>query len=156
MAIAKHAPQLVILLTAGLALAQTQTPPAEPVAQPALRNIGTMSQLMINIIYPTSDAIFYVDRNEPKTEVDWNNLANQSLMLAESANLLMMPGRARDQQDWLSASAKMREAGTTAFKAARAKDIEGIRNVNDQLYDSCVSCHTKYRPNYPRRPADPK
>lgn len=121
------------------------------------QNVGSMSQLMINIIYPTSDAIFYVDRSAPKTDADWNALANQALMLAESGNLLLMPGRARDQENWVKDSKMMIEAGSAAFKAARAKDIEGIRAVNDQLYQSCVSCHQQYRPNYPgyKRPGQP-
>ncbi len=115
-----------------------------------------MSRLMIDIIYPTSDAIFYVDRDEPKTDLQWNTLASQALMLAESGNLLMMPGRARDQGNWITDSKLMIDAGAAAYKAARAKDLDGVRAVNDQLYQSCVSCHTQYRADYPKRPAAPK
>ena len=107
---------------------------------------------MIDIIYPVSDSIFYIDRNPPKNDVDWNALRGQALMLAESANLIMMPGRARDEGDWIKYSRAMLDAGASAFKAAQAKNIEAIRAVNDQLYNSCVDCHTQYRPNYPRRP----
>jgi hypothetical protein len=117
--------------------------------------VGNMSQLMINIIYPSSDAIFYVDRDEPKTEVQWNALANQALMLAESANLLMMPGRDRQQAEWTKYSKDMLAAGQMAFKAAQAKDLDGVRAVNDQLYNSCVECHMKYRTGYPKRPVAP-
>jgi cytochrome c556 len=114
--------------------------------------VGNMSQLMINIIYPTSDAIFYVDRAEPKTDLEWNALANQALMLAESANLLMMPGRDRQKEDWTQFSKAMRDAGQAAFKAANAHSIDGVRDVNDALYNSCVQCHMAYRSNYPKRP----
>ena len=117
--------------------------------------VGNMSQLMINIIYPTSDAIFYLDRDEPKNEVQWNALANQALMLAESANLLMMPGRDRQQAEWTQYSKDMREAGQMAYKAAAAKDVDGVRAVNDRLYNSCVQCHMKYRSGYARRPVAP-
>jgi hypothetical protein len=122
---------------------------------PPYQIVGTMSQLMIDVIYPTSDAIFYVDRDEPKTDLQWNTLASQALMLAESGNLLLLPGRARDQGNWLIDSKLMIDAGTAAFKAARAKDLDGVRAVNDKLYASCVTCHQQYRPNYPgaRRPA---
>ena len=144
-----------LILLAGAALAQA--PPNEtPAPVSPYRNVGNMSRLMIDIIYPTSDAIFYVDRDEPKTEVQWNTLASQALMLAESGNLLMMPGRARDQGNWMADSKLMIDAGAAAYRAARAKDLDGVRAVNDKLYQSCVACHTEYRPNYPRRPAAPK
>jgi hypothetical protein len=145
-----------LILLAGAALAQAP-PPQEPAAPAApaspYRNVGNMSRLMIDIIYPTSDSIFYVDRDEPKTEVQWNALASQALILAESGNLLMLPGRARDQGNWIADSKLMIEAGAAAYRAARAKDLDGVRAVNDQLYQSCVSCHTQYRKDYPRRPA---
>jgi len=105
---------------------------------------------MINIIYPTSDAIFYVDRNPPSTDAQWNNLSNQALMLAEAGNLLLMPGRTRGKGNWASDSKLMIDAGAAAFKAAKAHDLEAVRAVNDSLYASCVTCHAEYRPNYPK------
>jgi len=132
---------IVCILLAGAAMAQA----------PTFQPVGNMSQLMINIIYPTSDAIFYIDRNPPKTEVDWITLQNQTLMLAESGNLLMMPGRARDQDKWMKESKMLVDAGTAAYKAVRAKDLDGIRAVNADLYAACVTCHMDYRTNYGKR-----
>ena len=66
--------------------------------------VGNMRQLMIDIIYPTSDAIFYVDREPPKNQHDWDVLRTHALTLAESGNLLMMEGRARDQKNWIMES----------------------------------------------------
>jgi len=118
--------------------------------------VGNMSQLMIDIIYPTSDALFYVDRDPPKNEHEWALLRGQALMLAESGNLIMMGGRARDQENWIKYSKIMTDIGKTAFKAAQAKDLDGIRALNDPLNDVCVNCHLQYRPGYHRRPAEAK
>ena len=118
---------------------------------PAFQRVGTMSQLMINIIYPTSDALFYIERTAPKTEVEWNGIRNQALMLAESGNLLMMPGRARDQENWIKDSKMLVDVGAAAYKAAQAKDMDAILALNDQLYQSCVVCHQQYRPNYGKK-----
>jgi len=134
----------IIMASAALAQAPAPTPPP-------YQAVGTMSQLMINIIYPTSDAIFYIDRAVPKTDVEWGALANQALMLGEAGNLLMMPGRARDQGEWMKDAKMLVDAGAAAFRAARAKDVEALRNLNDQLYAACVVCHEMYRPNYGRR-----
>ena len=117
----------------------------------AFQPVGTMSQLMVNIIYPASDAIFYIDRKPPSNDVEWNELANQALILAESGNLLLMPGRARDKGNWTKDTKLMIDAGAAAYKAAKAKDIEGVRAVNDALYASCVTCHAQYRANYLKR-----
>ena len=107
---------------------------------------------MIKIIYPASDAIFYITTREPKTQVEWEELQAKALAVAESANLLMMPGRARDQDRWMDDAKLMLEAGRAAFRAAKAKDVAALDALNDQLYTSCTSCHSHYRTNYGRRP----
>jgi hypothetical protein len=115
--------------------------------------VGTMSDLMVKIIYPASDAIFYITTRTPATEAEWTELQGKALAVAESANLLMMPGRARDQDRWMSDAKLMLDAGRAAYRAARAKDVPGLEAVNDALYTSCTSCHQHYRPNYGRRPS---
>ena len=107
---------------------------------------------MARIIYPTSDAIFYISTREPKTNAEWSDLQGKALVLAESANLLMMRGRARDQDRWMKDAQLMLDAGDLAFKAAKRKDVDGLVAVNDALYASCVTCHQHYRRNYGRRP----
>src|SRR4029077_4835048 len=116
----------------------------------ALKVVGTMSELMIRIIYPASDAVFYITTRTPETEVQWGELQGQTLMLAESANLLMMPGHTRDQDRWMADAKLMRDAAAAAFKAAKAKDLKALEALNDQLYQSCTTCHMHYRPNYGR------
>ena len=126
------------ILFAGAAMAQA----------PSFQPVGSMSQLMINIIYPTSDAIFYVDRAAPKTEVEWIALQNQALMLAESGNLLMMPGRAREPGNWVKETKMMIAAAKACYKAALAKDMAGVLAQGDALTESCIAFHKEYRPNY--------
>jgi lipocalin-like protein len=125
--------------------------PRSQAAAPA--PVGTMSDLMVKIIYPASDAIFYITTRTPENEAQWTELQGKALALAESANLLMMPGRARDQDRWLDDARLMLDAGRAAYRAARAKDVAALEALNDQLYTSCTSCHQHYRPNYGRRPA---
>jgi hypothetical protein len=120
----------------------------------APRPVGTMSELMIRLIYPTSDAVFYITTREPKTEAEWGELQAKTLTLAEAANLLMLPGRARDQDRWMADAKLMYDAGAAAFRAARAKDVPALEALNDQLYQSCVQCHQHYRANYGRRRPD--
>jgi hypothetical protein len=112
--------------------------------------VGTMSELMVKIIYPASDAIFYVTTRTPSTAAEWTDLQAKALMVAESANLLMLPGRLRDDDRWMADAKLMRDAGAAALKAANARDVEALANLNDALYQSCVTCHRHYRPGYGR------
>jgi hypothetical protein len=121
----------------------------------AAQRVGTMSELMIKVIYPTSDAVFYISTRTPASQEQWNELQGQTLMLAESANVLMMTGYARDQDQWMADAKLMREAGAAAFRAAKAKDVAALEGVSDQLYESCTTCHRHYRPNYGRGAAVP-
>jgi cytochrome c556 len=123
--------------------------------EPSFQRVGSMSELMVDVIYPTSDAIFYITTRTPTDQVGWNALRAQALMLAESANLLMLPGRARDQDRWMQDAKLLLDAGTAAFRAVKAKDVDALEALNDQLYQSCVTCHQHYRTNYGRRPAQP-
>ncbi len=119
---------------------------------PPPQRVGTMSELMVHMIYPTSDAVFYISSRAPKTDAEWAVLQAQTLTLAESANLLMMPGRARDQDRWMTDSKLMLEAGRAAFEAAKAKDVPALEALSDQLLESCTTCHQHYRPGYGKRP----
>jgi cytochrome c556 len=134
--------KLAVFLLAASAVAQAPVAP---------RPVGSMSQLMVDIIYPTSDAVFYIQRNPPKTDQEWNTLRAAALTLAESANLLMMPGRARDQGDWMQDAKLLLDTGNDAWKAAQAKDVDAIVALNDRLYTACVTCHQQYRPGYRKR-----
>lgn len=136
-----------VAVAAALAQAGSDRPPT--------RNVGSMSDLMVKIIYPTSDALFYIESRTPTTETEWTALEGQALMLAESANLLMMPGRARDQKQWMADATLMLDAGAAAVKAVKTRNVEAISTLNEQLLESCTSCHKHYRPGYGQKPQPP-
>ena len=134
---------LALLLLASPAIAQT--PPFQPVA--------TISEIMVAITLPYSDALLYIERNPPKDDRDWEMLQMQALMLAESGNLLMMKGRAKNQGQWMKDARLLVEAGVAAVKATRAKDMQAVLALNDQIVQSCITCHTQFRPRNRQRRA---
>lgn len=127
---------------------QVQTQATSKAAPPVPRQVGTMSELMVKILYPASDAIFYISTRTPTDEAGWNVLQGQALMVAESANLLMSPIHAWDDEQWMADSKLMLDAGETAYEAALEKDLDALIAVSDALYKSCVTCHKHYRPEY--------
>ena len=142
---------LLLLCFAGAVLGQAPSTQAVSSESPSLKSIGTMSEVMIDLIFPTSNEIFYVGRNENKTEKDWQDLRTNALILAESANLLMAENRAKDKDRWMKDAKLLWDVGNKAFKFAKAKDLEGMKSLNDDLYEACQSCHEHYRPGYKRR-----
>ena len=134
--------KLALVFVAAIAVAQSPAP---------FQPVGNMSQLMIDVIYPTSDAIFYVERTPPKNDQDWGALRTNALTLAESGNLLMMGARARDQGDWIKDAQMLAGVGAAAYKAAQEKDVKALATLAEPLDASCTGCHKQYRPNvFPR------
>jgi len=144
-----------IVLMLGAALSGGQTTPAAGNQSSSVVRVGTMSELMVHLIYPTSDAVFYISSRTPTTDEEWGQLQAKTLTLAEAANLLMMPGRTRPGQ-WNKDARQMLDAAWGAFKAAKAKDEAGVEAVSDQLYESCVSCHKAYRKDYGKPKPPPR
>ncbi len=155
-------PVMVLTACATLAGAMTaQTPPAqtpsrqelESEAVRSMRRIGSMSDLMVHLIYPTSDAVFYIQTRTPTTNAEWGELEAKTLMFGEAANLLLMPDRIREPEaEWISDAILLLEVGRAALRATRNRDVEALANLNDQLYRSCVSCHSHFRDGYGLRP----
>ena len=126
---------IALLLLVSPALAQS--PPFQPVA--------TINEIMDAITLPYSDALLYIQRNPPQNDRDWETLQLQALMLAESGNLLMMKDRAKNQGEWMKDARLLVDAGIAAVKATRAKDMQAVLALNEQIVSSCITCHTKFR-----------
>ena len=155
--------------------AQTPAPSASPKpaapasAATAPKVEGNLLQLMRGILYPASNVIFAAqdDLSKQPTPPDastspnpltttyggWQAVENAALALAESANLVMMPGRMCSngkpvpirRADWIRDVQKLREAGREAYKAAQKKDKDAIVDVSGTISDACSACHDVYR-----------
>jgi hypothetical protein len=52
---------LLLVWLAGIMVAQAPSP---------FQPVGSVSQLMVDIVYPASDALFYIERDPPKNDHD--------------------------------------------------------------------------------------
>jgi hypothetical protein len=126
-------------------------------SQPAFKPVATVQQLMHATVHPAAEVLFDsvgtiisltgVEEIAPKNEEEWDNVRNNALTLAESGNLLMMAGRARDQQSWIKMSQALIDAGMRAVKAAEAKDPEALFDAGGAVYEVCQQCHELYWKN---------
>jgi hypothetical protein len=116
---------------------------------PGFKPVGTIRQIMLGILTPTSDVIFAVPNKPPQDDAAWQSVQNSSLMLAEVGNLLMIPGRAQDKGDWMKFANQLNEAGAEAFKAANAKNAAALEDIGNKIDGVCEGCHAKYLPKPP-------
>ena len=128
---------------------------------------------MQGVIYPAANVLFSTQTEDPAAlerppvkdpamATDplvsvfggWQAVENSALGLAESANLLALPGRlcsngvAAPVSDpsWAKFVAELRDAGLQAYAAAKAKDRDRMIELSEPINDSCVHCHRKWRP----------
>jgi hypothetical protein len=162
------------LLLVSLAFASCNPAPKPETEKPAAAPVGivhgNLAQVMRAIMFPNSNVIFFVQDKDPKsikpakdpstavnimesTYGGWEAVENSSLALAESANLLMIPGRKcsngkdvpMNSPDWPKLVQGLRDAGMTAYKAAQTKNMDNILMATDALTTACGNCHEKYR-----------
>ncbi len=103
---------------------------------------------MLDLIHPASnDILLAIYRGGPADEKEWAAVRRSAVTLAESGNLLMLPGRARDQAEWSKDVKMLVDAGNAAYQAALSKDVKALAAVAQPLDASCTTCHKQYRPN---------
>ena len=147
-----------------------------PAQSSASRTPATLTQLMRGTLYPASNVVFAAqDQNpadvprakdpnmatDPLTTVfgKWEAVENSALAIAEVANLLEVPGRKCSNgvdvplknPDWSKFVQELRDAGMTAYTAAKTKDQDKMTDAAGVLSTACSDCHMKYRE---RKPAD--
>ena len=123
-----------------------QAVPFEPVLE--------MHDLMNSVLDPATDviwgaagAVITADGEQDLAPVDdagWQAVFNAAAVVTETGNLLMLPGRAEDNGDWIEYSAALIATGKEAMVAAKAKDAQAVFDVGGKLYLVCVACHQGY------------
>ena len=130
------------LLPAGMVLLALVSAGAQ---QSTVKPVATVKQLHEAMITPSSDALFDVGREAPKDDKAWAALRNNAVILAESGNLLMLAGRAKDNGAWMKLSRELVDSGVVALKAAEAKNVDALLKAGDVIVPVCEKCHEVYR-----------
>lgn len=133
---------------------------------------SNLNQLMRGVLYPAANVVFSAQTDDPgkakpipgtdpsmatdplnSTFGGWQAVENASLALAESANLLLIPGRTcangapvpMTDPDWARFVQQVRDAGMQAYKAAQSKDQDKMIEVAETLTVACGGCHRRWR-----------
>jgi len=159
-----------------VAVAGAQTPAVPAQSAPGAATFtpkpeANLLQIMRGVMFPESNVIFAGQSDvskiphatEPALSPNlltsifggWQAVENSSLALAESTNLLVLPGRMCAngkpvpvaEAAWVKYVNGMRAAALEAYKAAQAKNTDDMVDVAGTVSDACMACHNVYRSN---------
>ena len=151
--------------------------PGTAIAQgPSNEPIGTLAELMRGIAFPASNRLSDVQTVDPATpEFDpenpnddrpsanfsqiytgWPTVDNAAIALAEVATLMMTPGRLCEngepvpveQDNFMQWARALQDVGIKALAASRARNLEAVIEVNNDIFEACANCHGFYRDSY--------
>jgi hypothetical protein len=127
--------------------------------------VGDMQQLMASVVEPAAevywDAVGVIVDAEgehhmaPTTDEEWLAVRSAAYTVAESGNLLMIPGYALDEGAWMQMSRALVEVGKRAIEAAEARDLDAVFDMGAEMYYVCTNCHATYAIES-LRPSDPR
>ncbi|MCS5566605.1 MAG: hypothetical protein NZ743_01140 [Pseudomonadales bacterium] len=113
-----------------------------------------VEQLMHYVLEPAADTIWDsagtiatlegVEDLAPTTDEGWFRVQHAAAVVSESGNLLLMPGRTMDGDDWQEISHGLVSTGASLMNAAEQQDADAIFDLGGQLYNVCVACHQRY------------
>jgi hypothetical protein len=164
----KAAMALCIALAASALSLVAQAPPVSAAQQAH----ASLNQLMRGALYPAANVVFSAQADNPgdvkpipgrdpsmatdpltSTFGGWLAVENAALTLAESANLLSIPGRSCSNglpvpikdPAWAAFVQDLRDASMKAYRAAQAKDQDRMIENSETLSEACAGCHRKWR-----------
>lgn len=140
-------------LAASLLLIAACSDSKPPPAAPFKLDIA-MKELMQHVIDPPADVFWGAsgtiitaqgERDRaPTDDAGWGAAVSAAAMIAEGGNILLLPGRAVDEKEWMEAAQQLVDAGLAGMKAAQAKDKNAVFETGGQIYVVCMKCHKKY------------
>jgi mono/diheme cytochrome c family protein len=134
--------------------------------------VGNLAELMRAIAFPSANIIFQLQVKDPTDEKPgpapvpfdyvkwgatiypgWLAVDQAALAIAESAPLLLTPGRRCqngrpapiDRADYKQYVADLVAIGKEAYAASKARKFEAFVEISDKLNTACANCHMVYR-----------
>jgi hypothetical protein len=169
-------PTVIILFASALSSGCDRSPDGESAeANGSIANVRsapvmTVNQLMHGILFPLGNTVFFAQADDPDAVVrdpmpssspnpltglygGWQAVENSALALAESADLLLIPGRACsngevvnvEDADWIRFVEDYRAKSVAAYEAALTKSLDAMVDASGYLSEACLACHRVYR-----------
>ncbi len=114
------------------------TPKLEPIAETKL--------IMEGLAHANFRGLERILAEKPAEEKSWIFARGQALLIAESANLLMLrPPKKEGQTAWFERATDLRNQATQLAQTVANKDLDRSRAGLQSLAASCNRCHQAFR-----------
>jgi hypothetical protein len=136
---------LIVLLGALAPPARPQTAVPKKVV-PKLEAVAETKLLMEGLANANFRGLDRLLDKKPAEEQAWLFARGQALLLAETANLLMLrPPKKEGQAEWFDRAMEMRAKATQLAQTIAKRDYDGARSGLVTLANSCNRCHQTFR-----------
>jgi len=119
-------------------------------------SVADVEQLMLTVIDPAADVywdsvgtVMTMEGTEeyaPSTLQEWEAVRNAAIVVSEAGNLLLMPGRIQEGEQWTEMALALVSSGRKALAAAENRDPEAVFTAGGDLYLVCADCHAAFAP----------
>jgi len=103
-----------------------------------------MHEFMEYVFQPPYKRLKAALASEPADKNAWKIIKSDSLILAESANLLLSRLPDEDGNDWISHAIAVRSAGSDVYQAAKKRDYGVTRSSFGSMLTKCNACHQQF------------
>ncbi len=144
--------------------AAMNTPATDTTGPATMAPKGYVKDLMNYMMMPAAAGVWNavststdqtgVHENRPQSDDDWNKVIASATELAETTNLLMVPGRRRCvggaipeafQTDWRRKAREVGEAANIALIVAKKHDADALGEAGERIDVACDQCHERYQ-----------
>lgn len=114
------------------------------VEDPAAPVEDSMHEFMEYVFQPTYRRLKESMKAAPADNAGWKAVKSDSLILAESCNLLFSRAPEEDAADWNRHAAASKAAGADLYKAAREKNFDTAATAYRTMLNHCNDCHKQF------------
>lgn len=142
---------LSLMLASSATAAELETGAAEPVAMPV-----SVNAVMVTFVDHAAHHIWdYAAMERDIRDDEWRIVEYYAIQLAAAGPLLTLGGTGefdmawKNSPEWTQHARNMSTIAQQAIVAAQDMDRTSLRNVANDLTDSCEGCHDLFKPDLP-------
>ncbi len=104
----------------------------------------SMHEFMEYVFQPTYLRLKQSMATAPADNKGWKAIKSDSLILAESCNLLFSRAPEEGRADWVAHAKASREKGAALYAAGAKKDFAAAGTAWKTMLESCNACHRQF------------
>jgi hypothetical protein len=115
--------------------------------RPKLEAVAETRLLMEGLAMSNHRGVERLLKDRPTDVETWTFARGQALLIAETANLLLLrpPKNAQGEKAWMQQSMDLRDAATTLARNLGNRDYDRSVNALASLTNTCNRCHQTFR-----------